>query len=214
MTEIKLENEVMKSRPGLSDEPLDETADALIKAARDIFELDGLSALSVRKVANAAGCTTMQVYSRFGGKDGIVQILFDEGFQLLAEAQNAVPSDLPADIRVAKLCHAYLRIAREKPKHYALMLGGHSDDFRPSREFGAKAMATLSYLIETVEMAIPQSGDGGELATKIGHQILAICHGWVTLGAAGLHDGLSDDCVEEAVFALINNAKANLKIQS
>jgi len=210
MIKIKTENQVMKSRPGLSDEPLDETTDALIKAARDIFELDGLSALSVRKVANTAGCTTMQVYSRFGGKDGIVQILFNDGFQLLAEAQNAVPSELPPDLRVAKLCLTYLRIARENPKHYALMLGGHSDDFSPSRESGAKAMATLSYLIEAVELAIPQTGDGGKLATRIGHQILAICHGWVTLGAAGLHDGLSDDCVEEAVFALINNAKAGL----
>jgi len=183
--------------------PLDEAAAALLSAARQIFEAGGLPALSVRRVADAAGCTTMQVYSRFGGKDGLLRALFDEGFEALYRAQRAVPSALPPAERVVQLCHAYLKIAAARPHHYALMLGAHSGDFDPPRESRTRAMATLTHLVEAVGAALPSTPVRDQRAREVAHQILAFCHGWAMLSATRLVDASRAGAVDRAVRALL-----------
>lgn len=186
----------------------DAAAEALLAAARRIFEAEGLPALSVRRVADAAGCTTMQVYSRFGGKDGLLQALFDEGFEALASAQRAVPATLPAAERVRRLCRAYLGIAAARPHHYALMLGSHSGDFTPSRESRERAMGTLAHLVDAVRNALPPAPGRRQRAEDVARQILAVCHGWATLGASRVIDGSRLEVVDRAVFALLEAGPA------
>jgi AcrR family transcriptional regulator len=192
-------------RDGSAPHAQADAAHALLHAARQIFESEGLPALSVRRVAEAAGCTTMQVYSRFGGKDGLLQALFDEGFEALARAQQAVPATLPPAERVRRLCRQYLRIAAERPHHYALMLGAHSGDFAPPRESRERAMATLTHLVEAVERALQPAPGRHQRAEEVAHQILAFCHGWAMLGAAGLIDGSRLAVVDRAISALIES---------
>ena len=183
--------------------PSDDAAAALLAAARQIFETGGLHALSVRHVAEVAGSTTMQVYSRFGGKDGLLQALFDEGFEALANAQQAVPSSLPPAERVRRLCHEYLRIAADRPHHYALMLGAHSGDFDPPKASRARALATLTHLAKAVGNALPPAPDPDRRAHEVAQQIFAFCHGWATLCAARLVDGSQTSVVDSAVAALL-----------
>lgn len=199
----------MKRAQPVGDKPVtsatasNDAALALLTAARTILEAEGLPALSVRRVAEEAGCTTMQVYSRYGGKDGLLQALFDEGFEALASAQSTVPIALPPAERVRRLCREYLRIAAERPHHYALMLGSHSGVFEPPEESRVKALATLTHLIEAVRRALPTTPDRNRRAHEVAHQILALCHGWATLSATRLIDGLGAEVVDEAVTALL-----------
>lgn len=161
----------------------DAVKDALLQAARRIFVTEGLNGLSVRRVAQQAGTTTMAVYSRFDGKDGIVGALFDEGFAQLARAQAAVDADLEPRARVVALCRAYRRVAQDHPHHYALMLGSHSGEFRPNADSHAKAMATLTPLVDAVVRAVDASRDQAE---DIARRVIAYCHGWVALEQVGL----------------------------
>ncbi|MGZ4674264.1 MAG: TetR/AcrR family transcriptional regulator, partial [Ilumatobacteraceae bacterium] len=62
---------------------LDPVGSTLLKAASDLLATEGPAALTVRRIATAAGVSTMNVYSRFGGKDGVVEHLFVEGFHRL-----------------------------------------------------------------------------------------------------------------------------------
>jgi AcrR family transcriptional regulator len=187
--------------------PPADAVQALLQAARQILESEGLPALSVRRVAEAAGCTTMQVYSRFGGKDGLLQALFDEGFEALASAQQAVPLTLPPAERVRLLCRQYLTLASERPHHYALMLGAHSGDFDPPRESRERALATLVHLVEAVERAWPPAPGRHERAEDVAQQIFAFCHGWATLSAARLIDGSRVGAVDRAVAALLESSR-------
>ncbi|MEY2552238.1 MAG: hypothetical protein QOC57_98, partial [Ilumatobacteraceae bacterium] len=66
--------------------PLDSVGSTLLKAASELLAEEGPAALTVRGIANAAGVSTMNVYSRFGSKDGVVDHLFVEGFRRLGEA--------------------------------------------------------------------------------------------------------------------------------
>jgi AcrR family transcriptional regulator len=196
------------SPPPNSKASADPATTALLAAAREIFEAGGLPALSVRRVAEAAGCTTMQVYSRLGGKDGLLQALFDEGFEALSSAQQGVPMALPAEERVRRLCHEYLRIAAERPHHYALMLGAHSGDFKPPQASQARALATLAHLVDAVDHALPPTHDREQRASEVAHQILAFCHGWAMLSATRLVDGSRTIVIDRAVAALLGKGSA------
>jgi AcrR family transcriptional regulator len=167
-----------------------DTSSALFEAARNIFLTEGLPGLSVRRVAEQAGCTTMAVYSRFGGKDGIVAALFDEGFERLAEAQRAVDPALPPRQRVTELCRAYLETARRFPHHYALMLGHFSGEHTPSMESSVKALATLEYLIDAVSAGLKRTDVAA--APGIAHSLFALCHGWASLERTGIFGDVSD----------------------
>lgn len=184
----------------------DETSVALLHAARQILMSRGLPGLSLRRIAEDAGCTTMQVYSRFQGKNGLLQALFDEGFEMLARAQGAIPLSVPADQRVQQLCRAYLRIAAEFPQHYALMLGGHSADFTPPKESQERALATLNHLKEAVNSALPPTLDKEQRSSEVAHQILAFCHGWATLKSIGLVTETDDQAIDRAVLAMLTRA--------
>src|SRR4051794_4316776 len=83
------------ARPSATTRAAD-TREALLAAAHDLLATEGPGALTVRRIAAAAGMSTMNVYSRFGGKDGVLDELFVDGFRRLGETMRASPqSDDP-----------------------------------------------------------------------------------------------------------------------
>jgi AcrR family transcriptional regulator len=158
---------------------------ALMEAARHIFASEGLKGLSVRRVAELAGCTTMAVYSRFNGKSGILGALFDEGFDMLAGAQGAVKSSLHHEDRLLALCQAYRATAKTYPHHYALMLGQYSGELSPSEESRAKAMGTLNYLVDAVASLPSMKGQKRPACAEVANALFAFCHGWASLEKTG-----------------------------
>jgi AcrR family transcriptional regulator len=163
-------------------------AATLMKAARALFLAEGMAGLSVRRIAERAGMSTMAVYSHFGGKDGIIGALYDEGFDTLRSAQARVPVTRSAIDRVLGLCRAFRNTAATHPHHYALMLGAHSGSFTPSLASAERATATMSPLREAVSATKRTPPDiEGDVA-----RLLAYCHGWATLSASGLFTSLDD----------------------
>ena len=59
---------------------------AILEAALEILKAQGHEALTVRKVAERAGCSTIGVYTWFGGKDGLVDAILIDGFRAFAGA--------------------------------------------------------------------------------------------------------------------------------
>lgn len=195
-----------QTSPGTPSEP----TTALLDAARGIFVAEGVKGLSVRRVAQQAGCTTMAVYSRFGGKEGLLGALFDEGFERLADAQGRVDAALPAAVRVLALCRAYRATAQAFPHHYALMLGAFSGEHRPSPESSARAMATLQTLTAAVAGALAPGADLDQRSDEVALRLFAFCHGWVSLERIGFvqHGQGPGIAFERAVRALLTEADA------
>ena len=178
---------------------------ALLDAARAIFVTEGVKGLSVRKVAESAGCTTMAVYSRMRGKDGILSALFDEGFELLANAQAAVDIRLKNEDRLLAICNAYRATANAYPHHYALMLGQHSGDLSPSAESQSKALATLEVLRDAVASMSSIKSQNHQASFAIANSLFALCHGWVSLQKIGFFDDSKKNqlAFKSAVLALL-----------
>lgn len=137
----------------------DEAREALLAAAHDLLANEGPAALTVRRIAAAAGMSTMNVYSRFGGKDGVVDELFVAGFRRLGAAMAATPTtDDPAADLIA--CgNAYQEFARRNPTYYSVMFDRVVPDFEPSERAVEYAQNALARVVDRVQRAI----DAGQI---------------------------------------------------
>jgi AcrR family transcriptional regulator len=97
----------------------------LLHAAVAILNEDGPDTLQTRKIAGAAGTSTMAVYTHFGGMSGLIAAVADEGLRQFNVALTMPPtSDPVADLMATGI--AYRRYAIERPHMYRLMFGSTS----------------------------------------------------------------------------------------
>ena len=160
---------------------LDSVGSDLLKAASDLLASEGPGALTVRKIANAAGVSTMNVYSRFGGKDGVVEHLFVEGFRRLGAAMSSIETtdDPVADMVSCGL--AYRQFAIDNPTLYSVMFDRVVPDYQPTMDAHLLAGATLGLLATRIERAMSAGAlrAGDPLSTAA--LVWATCHGVVSL---------------------------------
>src|SRR5690606_38802919 len=116
----------------IDDDTNDDTvAERLVDSARRLLADGGLHQVTMRSVAVGAGVSTMNVYSRFGGKDGLLDVLYREGFDTLGQRLAAIDEpDLPSQIRA--FAATYRAFALEHPARYELLFGGVARNFQPS----------------------------------------------------------------------------------
>ena len=169
----------------------DEQGQRILEAASELLSKEGASALSVRKIAAAAGCSTMGLYSRFGGKDGVVDELYAEGFERLVDAMKAnQPTDDPlADLRRGATC--YREHAITNATHYMVMFGGAVPGFVPSDASHEIAHDAFGGLVAKVARCT----DAGILvgrADDLAEVLWGSIHGLVMLELVGI-DPLGSD---------------------
>jgi AcrR family transcriptional regulator len=160
---------------------LDSVGSDLLKAASDLLAGEGPGALTVRRIANAAGVSTMNVYSRFGGKDGVVEHLFVEGFRRLGAAMSSITStqDPVADILSCGM--AYRQFAIDNPTLYSVMFDRVVPDYRPTMDAQLLAGATLGLLATRLERAMTAGALRSSDPLPTAALVWATCHGVVSL---------------------------------
>ncbi len=162
-------------------------AEVVVAAAIDILDRDGIAGLTIRALAQEAGTTTMTVYSRFGGKQGVITAIRRDGLARLSsaldEATDAV-ADTPRD-RLQTIGRGLRLFARQHPHHYRLMLGDPIDA-GPRDDYGVQPAGAV---LERIQRAAGPTAD-----PEFGASLLAFCHGWIGLEKSlGLGDGEDAD---------------------
>ena len=159
----------------------DETREALLAAAHDLLATEGPGALTVRRIAAAAGVSTMNVYSRFGGKDGVLDELFIHGFQRMSDEMADSPtSDDPIEDLMA--CgRAYRAFARNYPTYYSLMFDRVAPDFAPSDRAIETALAGHARVIARVQRAMEAGAIRQGDAFQVASALWACDHGLASL---------------------------------
>ena len=162
-------------------EHLDDVGNALLKAAHALLASDGAAALTVRRIASVAGMSTMNVYSRFGGKDGVVEHLFLQGFALLADAMHEVPETDDPMLDLSICGDSYRRFALDNATLYAVMFERVVADYAPTPEAEAAALGTLHLLAARLQRTM----DAGILRpmdpTHAAAIVWSTCHGVISL---------------------------------
>jgi AcrR family transcriptional regulator len=92
----------------------------VLEAASDILVRDGAGSLSMRRIADRLGVSTMPLYTLFAGKDGLLQALVADGYRRLSVALGSVPAGNPWS-RLRDLGHEYRRFCAENPVNFTLM---------------------------------------------------------------------------------------------
>lgn len=94
----------------------------LLDAARDLFATNGFESVSVRKIAERAGCPTMTFYGYFKSKRALLRHLWDDVFaELEAYAIAAVNTELDPRKGLAALVRGMIEFWLAHPDSYRLV---------------------------------------------------------------------------------------------
>jgi len=195
----------------------------LLHAAVQILNEDGPDALQTRKIASAAGTSTMAVYTHFGGMSGLIAAVADEGLRQFDVALTMPPtSDPVADLVATGI--AYRRYAIERPHMYRLMLGSTS-----AHGINAPAHDLLTLTVAEINDHYPSfahvvrgvhrcmlagriaEGSASDDATvvAIAAQFWSSIHGFVMLELAGFY-GAQGSAVGPVLASLMANLLVSL----
>ena len=123
----------------------------------------------------------MNVYSRFGGKDGVIDALLIEGFEKLTEVIREVRSRPGSADDLTSCALGYREFALTHRTHYELMFDRAIPGYVMSPAAIAAAAASLGSLAERMQEAmdagIIREDDPREIATIF----WSACHGPVSL---------------------------------
>ena len=161
-------------------------ATELVDAAGRILAAEGAAALTLRRLAQTAGTSTMAVYTLFGDKQGLVAAMYREGYRRLgaamAEAAAGVDDPLEAMVRYGR---AYRAAALANPHLYDLMFGRPVPAFAPDEDAQETADATFRPLVLGVQRCLDAGVFVGDDAERIAFHLWAVSHGMVSLELAG-----------------------------
>ncbi|MEO6493454.1 MAG: TetR/AcrR family transcriptional regulator [Ilumatobacteraceae bacterium] len=164
----------------------------LLTAALSILGEQGAGAMTVRSVATTAGCSTTGVYTWFGGKAGLVEAIFIDGFQNFGEAIRAAAPDGTDAKPLSGMALAYRLWALANPTQYLVMFGAAVPDYQPSDEAIAIAIATFEDLVVATRASMDVLNLDGT-ARDIAHHLWAGIHGYVSLELSKMDMAGNDD---------------------
>lgn len=140
------------------------TRAAILDAALDVINSEGLDALSIRRIAREIDYSPAALYEYFKGKDDIIDALCHQVDARLADYLNRVSETLPAAQRLVEVGMKYLEFARENRREYSLLFSAPVPDLRPDSlpEAGQSPNYGSGFLIllEVVSDFLSGSGAG------------------------------------------------------
>lgn len=98
---------------------------ALVAAAIQILESEGLKALSLRRIAREAGVSQAAPYGHFKDKDELLLAVCAMGYEKFAERMRLEAGDDSGTAYIAGLGRGYIYFALENPALFELMFSGN-----------------------------------------------------------------------------------------
>jgi AcrR family transcriptional regulator len=177
----------------------------VLVTASEILAREGIGGLTMRRLAAALGCTTTVLYTMFASKQGLIDAMYQEGFERLTARVRAIPAALPPAERLRRSGLAYRENALASPELYQLTFGTAAPGHTPGPAAVAAADESLGAFAEVVRQCMAagifKPGDPRFVA-----QILtAAAHGAVSLELS--HYFWSREGAEER-FATLTRAAA------
>lgn len=182
----------------------DETRQAILDAAREVFVAEGYEGASIRKVAQAAGYAHGTIYLHFRDKDDLLYQLSEEQFRLLLERLRALPRSLDARSRVAEAVRAFVTFGLEFPNHYHLMFSIRlpHQAAGDERRFGPMAEQVYGFIYDQLLKARERGALASADPQLDTSALIAAMHGAVELHASGVMDAGGAAKVADRLIAL------------
>jgi AcrR family transcriptional regulator len=170
---------------------------ACVRAAMDLLEESGETALSLRAVARRAGVSPAAPYRHYADREALVSAVAAVGYRELAERLAAAHPSPATPEQLAGVAVAYVQFALQRPALFRIMFGEPCD--RDDNERVAATAAVSLYVRGIVEGVFPDD-DAEALATAI----WALVHGLAFLHLDGKLDAANPTAVAERVTVAIH----------
>ncbi|MFN7903975.1 MAG: TetR/AcrR family transcriptional regulator [Pseudobdellovibrionaceae bacterium] len=125
----------------------------LVTAALKEIRSGGAHKLSLRKVAEVAGCTPMATYRHFASKEALIAEIAREGFihlkSEMTEAMKAHPEN--ALMQIESAGQRYIHMAMSRSEHLLMMFGGFIKDHDQFKELKTAGDAAFFSLVDLMK---------------------------------------------------------------
>lgn len=152
----------------------------ILNAASQLFLEGGASSLSVRAISKRAGLSTIGIYSHFQGKQGILDTLYIEGFNLVGDAMDIALEGRATRENVLQSAQGYLRVGEEHEAHYRLIFGESDSAYEPSEEAVQARHQAFGKLVRVAGAYLPDNANVKQ-KQQLAFDIWAIVHGYVSI---------------------------------
>lgn len=154
------------------------TADAVVDAAAEIADTQGINAATLTHLAKQLGVRPPSLYKHVDGVDAIRRALAVRGLREANARLQQASIGKARDEALFALAHAYWQFARERPGLYAASQ-------RAAKTGENDIAAAGEALLGTVAAVLSGYGIKGDDALHATRGLRAIIHGFVSLDAAG-----------------------------
>jgi AcrR family transcriptional regulator len=181
-------------------------APEVLNAAVAILDDEGLDGFTVRAVAKRANVAPMAIYNHFGGVNGVIEELWNRGFEMLRVAITRHSGDVEGDFLSAGL--AYRRFALENRGLYRIMFLQTFRNFEPSPASAQVAARTFQALVAIVERCQAAGLFVHSRPSDAAQVIWASCHGYVSLD---MHSVNFASDADDAYLMLLETLRRGLR---
>ena len=170
---------------------------ACLRAALELLEEGGSTALSLRAVARRAGVSPTAPYRHYADRDALVSSVAAVGYRELAEHLAAAHPSPSTPDQLAAVAIAYVQFALQRPALFRVMFAEPCDP--TSSERVAATEAITQYVEAIVRRCFPRS-DPAAMATAV----WALVHGLAFLYLDGKLDTPTPIAVSARVRAAVH----------
>jgi AcrR family transcriptional regulator len=178
-------------------------APRVLEAALDLVNEEGPEGLTVRALARSAGVAPMSIYNHFGDKNGVIDAIIIDGFNILASMAQTTLSD-PRENLVAG-ASAYRDFALQHRAHYRAMFLHHFVGYTPSPDTTHVALRGFEILAGQVQACQARGVFVGRSDADVAQLLWAAVHGYVSLEILGINFASDRDVVfGDFIVALVD----------
>ncbi|MBK7320148.1 TetR/AcrR family transcriptional regulator [Candidatus Villigracilis affinis] len=156
---------------------------ALIKAGVEILAKDGVSGLSLRKVAMKAGVSHAAPYAHFADKQALIAAISTEGFRQLYERVSGVAEEYQnqPEKQLVEAAWAYVQFAMDDPDRFKVMFSGVLEKEKEYPDFVTESQRNF----QLVKMIVEANQASGRLrsgdSALVALSAWGIIHGFILL---------------------------------
>jgi len=166
------------------------TVQRISDVALRILEKEGPDAVSMRRVAKAAGITPMAIYHHFADRKTLLTSITEQEFVRLLECIQAHPLRGSAAERLVTVMEGYLDYALRRPRLFDyVFLQPRPGARRFPADFRARRSPTLNVVADEVAAAMRTGFLRKDDIWEVAFALWAHVHGYVVMYRAARFDG-------------------------
>ena len=157
--------------------PARTSRDAIVAAAREILEADGLDAVVMNRVAERVGVRAPSLYKHVRDRSALIRAVAEGITADLAATLSAEVSTDDPRAELTAVAHAYRDFVRANPNGYGLLFANLAPDMQPDPAHLAELARPLIVAMVTLV--------GPEDALPAARTMVSWAHGFVSMELAG-----------------------------